>query len=174
MNDKVSTWSWKQIIVLIIGILCLAIIGCREMMDEVTPAIVDGRSRTYLNEDPNSPRKIITLAKAKEMRKDIGIKHRDYLLDLRRDIEDDENAYQDALLIDARIEQSERWQNLVIGDASNPMSVMGILAGSSLAGLVGYHIKRKGDSSPDEVKVEVAKAKAVEEQKNGSGAAKKV
>ena len=157
MNNKVKKWSWKQTVVLMIGLICLAVIGCESMLDELTPSIVDSRSREYIGEEP--VRKITTLAKAREMRKDIGIKHRDYLLELRRDIEDDENAYQDALLIDARIEESERWQNIVVGSAGNPMSLMGILAGTSLGGLVGSKMKRKGDLSPKEVEVEVLKVK---------------
>ena len=161
--DKVKIWNWKQSLILLVGILCLAVIGCDQMlMDELTPAVVDSRSNSYVGED--EARTFTTLARAKELRTEIGIKHRVNLLQLRRDIEDDENAFQDAILIDARIEQSERWQNIVVGSAENPMSLMGILAGTSLGGLIGYRVKRKGDLSPEEVAVEVEKVKI---QENG-------
>jgi len=173
MNKEKKQRSWRRTLVLLIGLISLAVIGCEPLMDEFWPCITNKPSRSYLKyEDPN--RAIVSLAKAEEMREDIIITHRDYLLEQRRNIEDDENAFQDALLIDDRIAESQQYKRIIVGDAGNPMSIAGLLAGTSFAGLIGSrYVKRTGDSSPDEVKVLVTKAVDEEKQKNGSGAAKK-
>lgn len=165
-----KSWSWKQILLVAVAIVCVAGIGCESVMDEITPCIVDARSREYVGE--SSVRTVTTLAEAKEMRTEIGIRHRDNLLDLRRSIENDENAYMDAILIDARIVQSQEWQDMMIGSEGNPLSIAGILAGTSIGGLIGARMKRKGDLSPEETEVKVRDAVEKERNSNGTGSSK--
>lgn len=167
MMDKIKTWSWKQIALLMLGVLSLVIIGCEPLLYEVWPVMAPKETRKYLFEDPNATRAVVSMVKAEEMREDVMIKHRDYLIEMRRNIEDDEYAFQDAMLIDDRIEESRQWKEYLIGDKTNPLSVASLLAGTSLAGFIGYKVKRRGDSTPEEVNVRVATAVDEERKKNG-------
>lgn len=175
MKLLLKTWSWKQIMLLVVGIICVAVIGCQPLINEVWPVVTNKDAEKYLTRDPNATRRLRSMVKAEEMREDIMTQHRDYLLGLQREIEDEDYAFQDAMRIDDRIAESQAYQDWIIGDATNPLSLVSLLAGTSFAGLIGYKIKRKGDSSPEEVDVKVAKAVEEEKVKNGSGsgAAKK-
>jgi len=164
-----ETWSWKQIMLLVVGIICVVAIGCQPLINEVWPVVTNKDAEKYLTGDPNATRRIRSMVKAEEMREDIMMQHRDYLLQLQREVEDEDYAFQDAMRIDDRIRESQQWQDWIIGDTTNPLSLASLLAGTSFAGFIGYKIKRKGDSSPEEVDVKVAKAVDEEKKKNGNG-----
>lgn len=162
-----KNWTWKQLAVLVIGLLCAAVLGCNAMLKEVFPCVIDAESRSYIGEE--TVRKVTSLANAEVIQKRVRITYRDNLLDLRRAIEDEDNAYADALAIDARVKESQEWMGTVIGSPEEPASIMGILAMTGLSGLIGArYFKRKGDCSPEEVKVAVASAVEEERKRNGN------
>lgn len=169
MKLSLKTWSWKQILILVVGIICVAAIGCQPLINEIWPVVTNKDAERYLFNDPNATRRLRSMVKAEEMREDIMTQHRDYLLSLQRGIEDEDLAFQDAMKIDDRIRESQVYQDWLIGDTTNPLSVASLLAGTGFAGLIGYKIKRKGDSTPEEVDVKVAKAVDEEKKKNGAG-----
>ena len=153
MND------YKVILVLIVGVLAMAVIGCRSMLDKVTPCEISEMSQEYAEADPNEsiwP----TLATAKQLRTKIIIIHRDNQTDLLRLARDDKTSYKDAIgFIDVSIAESQVIQEMVVGGPDQPFSILGILAGAGIAFPIGKILKRKGDYSPEEFQVAVAKEK---------------
>ncbi len=138
---------------LLIGIvlLSLVLLGCGSIADYVTPADIPQRSAEYVSDDPNLAG-LTTLKKAKEVRQDVLITHRDTQLDLKRLAEDDELQYSDALeIIDTNISQSQTIQDIVLNGTDTTPGLMTVLfgAGGLLAGR--NFLKRPGDLSPDEV-----------------------
>lgn len=168
MKLELKKWSWKQFGLLAIFVVCAALIGCEPLINEVWPVMVGQPSIKYRTKDPNATREVHSIAKAEEMREDIIIQHREYLLGLQRDIEDEDYAFQDAMRIDDRIAEAHQWKDYMIGDTTNPLSVASLLGGTAIAGLIGYKVKRKQDSSPEEVDAKVAAAVDAEKKKNGS------
>ena len=139
--------------ILLIGIVLLSIVllGCGTVADYFTPADVPQRTAGYVSDDPNLSG-FTTLKKAKEVRQDVLITHRDTQLDLKRLAEDDEFQYSDALeVIDFNISQSQSIQDIVLNGTDTTPGLMTILFGASglLAGR--NFLKRPGDLSPDEV-----------------------
>lgn len=139
--------------ILLIGIvlLSLVLLGCGSIADYLTPAEVPQRTAAYVSDDPNLPG-FTTLKKAKEVRQDVLITHRDTQLDLKRLAEDDKLQYSDALeVIDFNISQSQTIQDIVLNGSDTTPGLMTVLfgAGGLLAGR--NFLKRPGDLSPDEV-----------------------
>lgn len=154
MNKNIS---WFLVAVCIVS---LVLISCRSVLDGITPANINDRSLDYAEVDLNSLGLIPSLADAKRVRTEIVIGHRDVQLDLKRLAQDDKLYYQDALgFIDASIAESQYVQDIVIGSEDQPFSLLGILAGLTGGAAIGKAMKRKGDYSPEEVEVEIAKAK---------------
>lgn len=138
---------------LLIGIVLLSVVllGCGSVADYFTPAQIPQRTAGYVSDDPNLSG-FTTLQKAKEVRQDVLITHRDAQLDLRRLAEDDEFQYSDALeVIDFNIGQSQFMQDIVLNGTDTSPGIMTVLfgAGGLLAGR--NFLKRPGDLSPDEV-----------------------
>jgi hypothetical protein len=143
---------------LFVCIVSLAIIGCGSLLDRVTPANPPKLALNYVGKDPNL--QWFSLYKARELQNDITVKYRVTQTQLMRIAEDDKYAYLDAKnLIESSIKEAEGLQNIVVGSESQPFSLLGILAGAT-GGLSigGALIKRKGDSSPDEVQAKIADA----------------
>jgi len=152
-----TTWKdAKNILLVLLTCVCIAVIGCRSMLDTVTPAQAPKVAASYLG-DPNALG-LTNLNNLREMRTEIIIKHRTEQRDLRRDAEDDLVAYKDAIgFIDANIRDSQTMQDVIVGGAEQPFSVLGVLAGLTGGAAIGRAMKRKGDFTQEEVDVEVAK-----------------
>jgi len=139
----------------LVGLLCLAVLNCRSSMDKLTPAPVSSQVLKYAEKEPNDFwYGIPSLWDLKEIRNEIALKHRNATVRHRRGIEDEEFRYDFAMgLLNSSIQESEDFQQLVIGTEDNPVSILGILAGLGLTGvgtvLGGRYIKR-----PQEKKLE--------------------
>ena len=152
-----STYKdFKNIALVLLTVVCVAVIGCRSMLDTVTPAQMPKTVASYLG-DPDEAG-LTNLNNLRETRTEIIIKHRTEQRDLRRDAEDDLVAYQDAIgFIDTNIRDSQTLQNVVVGGAEQPFSLLGVLAGLTGGAAIGRAMKRKGDYTAEEVDREVAK-----------------
>ncbi len=150
--------SWLLILVCILSV---GILGCNEMLDRFTPSVIPEISADYSEiEVPVVLEDIGTLRDAKKVRTNIVVKHRTEQLSLLRLAQDDDLAFKDAIgFIETSIAAAESLQDLVVGDEGQPFSLLGVLAGITGGAAVGKMLKRKGDFSPDEVAVEVAKVK---------------
>ncbi len=150
--------NWRAVASVIVGLICLCVISCRSMLDRVTPSDIPAQSLAYVEKKPADV--IPTLNTAKEVRTEIIVKHRNKQIDLKRLAEDDKLAYTDALgFIKASIAESTAMQELLIGSETQPLSILGLLAGAGIAFPVGKILKRKGDYSPEEFKAALTEAK---------------
>ncbi len=139
-----------NILLIMAAILILGIIGCRSLLDEVTPAAVNQRILDYSGvEDVGFP----TLADVKRIKTEVVINHRDTQINLKRLAENDVLAHKDALaFIDASIAESSYIQSLMVGSETQPISILGLLAPLGIGTALGRKFfKRPGDLSPDEV-----------------------
>lgn len=155
---------WKKLKSTLIILLCVAVfavIGCRSLMDGITPAKIDARSSEYAGVEEKQFG-FGSLADAEYIKKEIIIRHRDGQLNLRRVAQDDKLKYQDALgFIDANIEEARVLQGFIIGSEDNPISLLGLLAPIGLAGIAGkMFLKRPGDYTPQDFDTAVAAIKA--------------
>jgi len=157
--------DFKAFAILAFGLICLGIIGCSSMLDRVTPCEIPKQSLRYVEFDPNEfiyP----TLSTAQAIRNDVIIKHRTEQINLLRLAQDDKFAYADAIgFIEIAIADSQAFQDLMVGSQDQPMSILGILAGAGIGLPLGLLKKRKGDYTPEEFEVALAKA-------NGNGGTK--
>jgi hypothetical protein len=130
------------------------VVGCASIVDRLTPAYVEPQAAEYVDQEPQD---IYSLHDVKIIQTDTTIKHRNTQLDLKRLAEDDTYAYQDALsFIDTAIAEAEAFQQKVLGDDNNPLSVSGLLF-MLTGGLVGKSFfRRPGDLTPDEAKAKGA------------------
>lgn len=152
-----KTWrDYKNMLLVLVMVACLAVIGCRTMLDAVTPGLMPKRTASY-NGDPNAAG-LTSLADLKEARSDTIIRHRDTQTDLMRQAEDDKVAYSDALgFIEGNIADSQNLQDTAVGSEDKPFSILGVLAGFTGGAAIGRTLKRKDDFTPEEVEREVAK-----------------
>lgn len=157
-ETKMKNVSWLLVVVCV---LSLAVLGCNEMLDRLTPATIAEISADYSDiEVPVILEDIGSLRDARKVRDAIIIKHRTEQLDLMRLAQDDEFAYADAIgFMKTSIAAAERLQDLIVGSEGEPFSILGILAGVTGGAAIGKALKRKGDYSPAEVAEKVAEAK---------------
>jgi len=154
MRDK------KNILLVVVCIICLAIISCRTVMDRVTPCEVSEQTYEFVTGSLDGYKEVTSLYDVKKLRNKMIIQHRTSLVDLMRMIEDENYAYGDARdSILAEIKAAQELQELVIGGPDTDFSLLGILAGFTGGAAIGRALKRKGDYSPTEVEEVVAKAK---------------
>lgn len=141
-------------LLILLCVTLLAMVGCASLIDRVTPAYVAPQAAEYVDREPQD---IYSLHDVKIIQADTTIKHRDTQLDLKRLAEDDTHAYRDALgFIDKAIAEAEAFQQQVLGDDNNPLSVSGLLF-MLTGGLVGRSFfKRPGDLTVDEAKAKGA------------------
>jgi len=151
----------KAVATTVFLILVLGIMGCRALLDEVTPANLPDRSIDYSGLTPEDIGNFPSLADAKRARDEIIINHRDTQIGLKRKAEDDQMDYKDALgFINASIEDATGLQELLIGSPDNPISILGLLAPLGLGALAGKELFKRGkDYSPEEHEMALAKAK---------------
>jgi len=142
-------------IMLALGLLCMAALGCRTLVDSLTPVMVPKQALQYIGRSDGWT----SLRDARDIRVDILITHRDRQLELIRDVEDDRYAYEDALqLVEYNIREAEELQALVIGSSEQPFSILGILAGAFPGLAIGsLLLKRPQDYTKDQVEAIVAK-----------------
>ena len=140
-----------NVLLIMAAIVILGIIGCRSLLDEVTPAAVNQRILDYSGvEDVGFP----TLADVKRIKTEVVINHRDTQSNLKRLAEDEVLAHKDALsFIDASIAEATYIQNLVVGGDGNPISILGLLAPLGIGTALGRrYFTKPGDYKPEEVK----------------------
>jgi len=145
----------RDYVMIVIGLLCLATISCNSVIDSITPVKVPNASLQYLNIELDG---WMNLVEARELRDEIIIRHRNNQRDYLRTAEDDKMYFNDAMIIQENIKQTEEWQAMIIGDESHPFSILGIMAGL-FPGLAvgGVFIKRPTDLTKQEVEVIVSK-----------------
>lgn len=154
MKDK------KNLILIAVCLLCVAVISCQSVMDRMTPCEVPEQAYEYVNGSLEGYKEIGSLHNVRKLRLSMIIQHRTDLIGLKRAIEDEGYAYDDAIgLINGQIEESQALQDLVVGGPDTDFSLIGILAGFTGGAAIGKMLKRKGDYSPTEVEEVVARAK---------------
>lgn len=152
--------DYKNILLALLCLICLAGISCGGFIDRLTPCEVTEQSMFYAEREMPLGG-IMTLHEVKQIRERIIIKHRVSQISLKRLAEDDKMNHDDAIgFINTNIMASENFQETVIGSSDNPMSIMGLLGVSGLGLMAGRMMKRRGDLSPVEVDEIVAKTKA--------------
>jgi len=158
MDNVKQNISWWLVI---LCILSLSIVGCRGVLDRLTPATIPEISADYSEiKVPVVLEDIGSLRDARKVRSSIIIKHRTEQLDLLRLAQDDELAFKDAIgFIEASIGAAEALQDFVVGSDDQPFSLLGILAGLTGGAAIGKCLKRKGDFSPAEYEEAIIKAK---------------
>lgn len=152
-----NTWKDKKNITLVLlALLCVAVIGCSSLLDYGTPARRHFLAAKYL-EDPNSAG-LTSLGTLKDDRTRMLVKYRDTQKSLLREAEDNSFGYKDAKgFIDQDIADAEYLQDIVVGSASQPMSLLGLLGGFAGGAAIFRPMKRKGDKDEAEVEVEITK-----------------
>jgi len=156
--------DWKNYLLLTVGLSALAILSCRTYVDKVTPATRPLPALAYINAEPNDfglfGFRFYSLADARETKYQVELKHRSERLRLNRQLKDDSLFHGDAInSVDYSIEDSEIFQDIMIGSDKTDISILGILAGAGITLPIGRAMKRKGDLDPKEVEAEKAKAK---------------
>lgn len=152
--------SWINVILIVVCLLCVAVISCRSMIDRLTPCEVPEQAYEYANGSLDGYSELDSLYNVRKLRLKMIIQHRTDLIGLKRAIEDEGYGYDDAVgLIDNQIEESQNFQDLVVGGPDTDFSLIGILAGFTGGAAIGKMLKRKGDKSPVEVEEIVARAK---------------
>ncbi len=157
--------DYKNIVLILVCLVCLAGVSCGGFIDRFTPCEVTEQSMAYVDRE-FPPLGIMTLHEAKQIKERIIIKHRVSQLTAKRIAEDDKYAHDDAIkYIDSNITASENFQETVVGSVDNPMSIMGLLGVGSVSLMAGRMLKRKNDSTPAEVKDIVSRRLAEERDK---------
>ena len=148
-----------MITLILVGVL--TVLGCRTLVNSITPSDIDNRAQKYSKVTDDQIGKWKSLNDATEVRKEIIIKHRTEQIDLKRKAQDDKILYKDAIgFIDVNIQESLDLQGIVVGGPDNPFSVLGMLAPFGIGAVAGsVFIKRRNDYSPEEYEVGVEKAK---------------
>ena len=151
----------RNVVITLLLVLVVGIVGCRALLDDLTPAKIPERSKEYAEVTPEDIGGFPSLGDATDTRVEIIIKHRDTQIGLKRRAEDDTMAYKDALgFIDQAIADSYALQAIVIGSPENPISLLGLLAPLGLGAFAGKELFKRGkDYSPEEYEAGVAKAK---------------
>jgi len=130
------------------------------MIDRVTPCEVPEQAYEYINGSLDGYKEVDSLYNVRKLRLGMIIQHRTDLITLKRAIEDEGYNYDDAIgLVTNQIEESQEFQDLVVGGPDTDFSLIGILAGFTGGAAIGKALKRKGDKSPVEVEEIVARAK---------------
>ena len=154
MKDK------KNLLLILICLICVAVISCRSMIDRVTPCEVPEQAYEYVNGTLDNYKEIDSLYNVRKLRLEMIIQHRTDLIGLKRAIEDEGYEYKDSIgLVSNQIEESQEFQDFVVGGPNTDFSLIGIMAGFTGGAAIGKMLKRKGDYSPVEVEEVVARAK---------------
>ena len=156
----------KTILITLILVGVLSVLGCRTLVNSITPSDIDNRAQKYSKVTDDQIGRWKSLNDATEVRKEIIIKHRTEQIDLKRKAQDDKILYKDAIgFIDVNIQESLDLQGIVVGGPDNPFSVLGMLAPFGIGAVAGsVFIKRKNDYSPSQYEAGVEKAKANKEK----------
>ncbi len=157
----------KTILITLILVGVLTVLGCRTLVNSITPSDIDNRAQKYSKVTDDQIGRWKSLNDATEVRKEIIIKHRTEQIDLKRKAQDDKILYKDAIgFIDVNIQESLDLQGIIIGGPDNPFSVLGMLAPFGIGAVAGsVFIKRRNDYSPSQYEAGVEKAKT-EGEKN--------
>jgi len=157
IRDEHTYRDLKNVVLVVVCILAVAAIGCRGLVDRVTPADQPPAVSRYLGVEHQD---FTSLHDLRQKQDEIKIRHRDEQTDLLRAAQDDEVKYSDAIsFIESSISDAQSLQDIVVGSEDQPFSVLGVLAGLTGGAAIGRALKRKGDYSPAEVRELVAKAK---------------
>lgn len=146
--------KFYSVLIVIAAIVVIGVLGCNTLVDKLTPADINKRAIDYAKIDV-SGELYPNLLEARRIKDEVILKHRDTQLDLKRLAEDDQITYADALaFMNNSINDAESLQALLVGDASQPLSILGLLAPLGIGTLLGQRfLKRPGDKSPAEVAI---------------------
>ena len=151
--------DWKNWLLVLGAVMCLAVLGCSALIERVLPAEYDKVAALYVGDDPNTAG-IVSLHKLRQKKNVIIVKHRNVQTSLLRQAQDDDYDYELVVgFVDASIARTEELWAVVVGSEDQPFSIIGILAGAFPALMVGRLLKRKGDFTPQEHDADVTKAK---------------
>jgi hypothetical protein len=136
---------------------CLGLIGCAVVADRLTPTEKVDSAIVYAKEDPNKVGitipilgKYVSLYKAKQLLEKGQINHHTFQQGLVRQAEDDTYLFQGQWNAQNKaIEQAQQSQTAVIA----------ILTGIGSLYFGKNALKRKGDSSPEEVQAKISTVK---------------
>ena len=121
--------NWKIILLLFVGLICMAITSCGSILDKYTPSNLPGKSLDYTNKDPNDYGWFHSLYDAENLMQEILSTRRDKLIDWEYWLKKEDAAYQDAKgYLEPAIAESLRMQEIVIGSEDQPYSILGILS----------------------------------------------
>ena len=159
-KTKTALIDLRGAILLVVCVLALVAVSCQSLVDRVTPCEISEQTYEYVNGSMDGYAEVTSLHEVKKVRDKMIVQHRRSLVDLSRDIEDENYEYDDAKgSVQAEIKAAQEFQDLIIGSEDQQFSVMGLLAGVTGGTFFGRMLKRKGDYSPAEVEEVVARAK---------------
>jgi len=142
--------DFKNVLLVIICTASLVVIGCRGILDRITPAEEAPQVGSYLDRGSKDFTSLFDLRRDRDA---IIIKHREGQISLKRLAQDDKRQYQDVItFVDEAIEESQQFQDLVVGSEDQPFSILGVLAGFAGGAAIGRALKRKGDLTPEEAR----------------------
>jgi len=119
--------DWKSILLLAVGLACIAITNC-SMLDNIVPVNLPQASLKYLDIDPNEVG-FPSLQKAKDILNDMVLVHYERAMGFKRLLEDENYEYGFCKgLLEPAIREGEAWKALIIGDEDQPFSILGILS----------------------------------------------
>lgn len=127
--------AWKSILLLFVGLICIAITSCGSYLDRFTPSNLPEKSLNYANKDPNDYGWFHSLYDAENLMQGILSTRRDRLIDWEYWLKKDEAAYQDAKgYLEPAIAESRQAQEIVVGSKDQPYSILGILSYLGIGG----------------------------------------
>jgi len=156
--------TWKIVLLLIIGLVCIAITSCSSYLDRFTPSSLPGKSLEYTNKDPNDYGWFHSLYDAESLMQGIFSTRRDRLIDWEYWLKKDEAAYQDAKgYLEPAIAESRQVQEIAIGSEDQPYSILGLLSYLGIGGgglLLGKEkLVGRNQCTREQHDLDVAKAK---------------
>lgn len=164
LRKGIKMSKFKATLIGLLLALMIGIISCRSLLEEVMPVNINKRALEYAQLPPEELEPYPSLADAKRAKIEIVINHRTTQLSLKRQAEDDNLEYNDALgFINQDILAGGANLDLIIGSEDNPFSIMGVLFAAGLGGsglAIGRrYFKRPGDYTPQEHETEIIKVK---------------
>ena len=157
--------DWKSALLIFVVLACMMLIGCRTLLDNVTPAPISTVITNYTEEPVPEWGGFTTLKELRDQEALAKIKHREEQIDLRRLAEDDKRNYHDVIAYtEANIAATEAYQDAFVGaveQGSGMLPTGGLVTlalGLAGGGFLGRKTKRPGDSSPEEVELKIKEA----------------
>ena len=170
MRNRKEKRMWEKLeYALLLGVALTGIVlmSCASLLDEITPADIPMESLEYAGYEPNEVG-FYSLKKARTVLREVVTIHRDRLLDWEYNLKREQFLYEAAKgYLEPAIQEAREFQELLIGSAEQPLSILGLMTYLGFGGagtLMGKNLlKRKKDYTPEEYAIGIEKAK------NGAG-----